>query len=380
MLLGELLSRSARLHPDDLPDQLRQAAERAGAAAVEILVVDLAQRNLLPLLPGDHRNSMPVVGSVAGDAYRQVTAIDVPGVDGVRRWVPILDSAERVGVLGVTVAEGTALEPWWQLASLAGELFVAKARYGDRLSLRRRTRSTTVAAEMRWSLLPPLSFRSERLTVSGILEPAYEIAGDTFDYAVNGDTAHLALLDAMGHGLEASRMANVAVTSYRHSRRAGLSLPDTAVAMDEVVQACFDASRYVTGQLATLDLSTGMFRMLNMGHPLPLLIRDGRVVGELPSEPMLPAGWGDKPAAIYEHRLQPGDHVLMYTDGITEAKHPGGDEYQLGRLVNVIETVLARAAPVEELLRAIIEDVMAFQDFHARDDATALAVGYHPPH
>lgn len=377
-LLGALLSRSARLHPDDLADAVREAAERAGGTDVELLVVDLAQRNLLPLLPGDHRNSMPVVGSAAGDAYRRLSAVDVPTAGAVRRWVPILDSAERVGVLGVTVPEGTPLEPWRQLASLTGELYVAKARYGDRLSLRRRTRSTTVAAEMRWALLPPLSFRSERLTISGILEPAYDIAGDTFDYAVNGDTAHLALLDAMGHGLEASRMANVAVVSYRHSRRSGLSMADTAMAMDAVVQECFEASRYVTGQLATLHLGTGMFRMLNMGHPLPLLIRGGQVLGELPSQPMLPAGWGDKPAAIYEHRLEPGDRVLMYTDGITEAKHPAGDQYGVARLVEVVESVLARGAPVEELLREIIEDVMSFQDFHARDDATLLVAGYRP--
>jgi serine phosphatase RsbU (regulator of sigma subunit) len=292
--------------------------------------------------------------------------------------VPILDSAERVGLLGITVPEGSELEPWRQLASLAGELFVSKARYGDHLSLRRRTQDTSVAAEMRWSLLPPLSFRSERLTISGILEPAYDIAGDTFDYAVNGDTAHVALLDAMGHGLEASRMANLAVMSYRHSRRTALSLPDTAKAMDEVVQASFDGSRYVTGQLATLEVTTGLFRMLNMGHPLPLLIRDGRVVGELASEPMLPAGWGDKPGAIREHRLVPGDYVLMYTDGITEAKDRNGEQYRLPRLIAAIESVLARGAPVEELLREIIEEVMAFQDFHARDDATVLAVGYHP--
>jgi hypothetical protein len=377
-LLGELLSRSARLHPDDLADAFRDAAERAGATDVELLVVDLAQQSLLPLLPGDHRNSLPVVGSVAGDAYRQLSPIDVPTEGALRRWVPILDSAERVGVLGVTVPEGTPLQPWRQLASLAGELYVAKARYGDRLNLRRRTRSTTVAAEMRWALLPPLSFRSELLTISGILEPAYDIAGDTFDYSVNGDTAHLALLDAMGHGLEASRMANVAVTSYRHSRRSGLSLPDTATAMDAVVQECFEASRYVTGQLATLEISTGIFRMLNMGHPLPLLVRDGRVVGELPSDPMLPAGWGDKPAAIHERRLEPGDQVLMYTDGITEAKHRDGHQYGQQRLVDVVEAVLARGAPVEELLREIIEDVMAFQDFHARDDATLLVAGYRP--
>jgi hypothetical protein len=369
-----LVLASATMPPDELPQRVRQVAEDAGAFDVELLVVDLAQQNLVPLLPGDQRNAYPVVGTPAGDAYRTTAVRRAPGADGTRLWLPVMDSAERVGVLGVTVVvdDDDDVEGWEALASLTGELIVAKARYGDAIGRSRRTRATTLAAEMRWSLLPPLTYRSSEISVTGILEPAYEIAGDTFDYAINGRTVHLAILDAMGHGLEASRMANVAVSSYRHSRRQGLALQEMALALDEAVQACFDRSRYVTGQLATFDVGTRRFRMLNMGHPLPLLLRDGAVVGELPSEPMLPAGWGSKPAAIYEARLEPCDQVLMFTDGITEARSGSGDQYGTDRLVDFLGRSLSTGAPPEEILREVIEDIMRFQDFHASDDATLL--------
>lgn len=382
-VLRELILASAAMHPDDLPQRIAEAAERAGGTAVDILAVDLAQHELVPLLDGEHRQPLAVVGSPAGDCYRFTDVVRLIEPQGTRLWVPIMDSAERVGALGVTVADADPpTEPWEALGSLAGELLVSKERYGDRIPVRRRTRDTSLAAEMRWSLLPPLTFRSPQVAVTGILEPAYEIAGDTFDYAVNDGLVHLAILDAMGHGLEASRMANVAVLSYRHSRRLGLGLEDTAAELDRAVRECFSRSRYVTGQLATLDVRTRRFRMLNMGHPLPLLLRGGRVVGEVPSEPMLPAGWGAEPAAIYEAVLEPGDQVLMYTDGVTEARRTTEDLYGDARLISLLDSLLQTQAPPEEVLRVVIDDIMRFQDFRASDDATlvltTLADG-HPP-
>jgi hypothetical protein len=370
-----LVEGSASLHPDDVAHVIRQAAEDAGARDVELVVVDLAQQTLLPLLPADHRNAFPIDGSPAGLAYRHLRSVHVAVPDGVQLWVPLLDGAERIGALGITVAETDQDDASWAtLGAVAGELITAKSRYGDGLALARRTRDTTLAAEMRWWTLPPLTFSSERIRISGILEPAYEIAGDTFDYALNGDLVHAAILDAMGHGLEASRMASVAVASYRHSRRTGDSLERTAMAIDEVVQTSFERSRYVTGQLATLQLSSRRLRVLNMGHPVPLLIRDRRVVGELDAAPMLPAGWGDKPAIVLETRLEQGDTILMYTDGIVEARNGDGTEFGIERFVEAVDRFLAVDDHLAEVLRSLIDEVLRYQDFHARDDATLLAL------
>ena len=161
------------------------------------------------------------------------------------------------------------------MASLTAGLVVSKSAYGDNLVLTRRLRDMDLAAEMRWSMLPPLTFTNDRVAIAGMLEPAYEIAGDAFDYAVNGDVAHVAIIDAMGHGLEASRMANLAVGSYRHSRRRGLDLVATFAAMDKVVAEQFGAEKFVTGQLVSLDLANGRLTWVNAGHPRPLLWRDG---------------------------------------------------------------------------------------------------------
>lgn len=379
-MLAELILESIGLHPDQLHAAVSRAATVMGGTDISLLVVDLQQQSLAPIHADDPFRRLPVDDSPAGQAFRQRRTVAVTnGPAHVRLWLPILDSADRLGVLGVTVPAEADRRGFEALASLTGELLASKAPYGDGIAMSRRTRSTTVAAELRWAMLPPLTFVSPEVLISGILEPAYEIAGDTFDYAVNGRTAHLGILDAMGHGLEASRMANLAVASYRHSRRAGRTLRQAIEELDQVISEQFGASRYVTGQLATLDLDHGTFRMLNLGHPLPLLLRGGQVVGELRSEPALPAGLGALAGEVFEVQLQPGDAVLLHTDGITEARPPGGQEYGQDRLVRLVTELVGAGERPEEVLRRVVNAILEHQDQRPRDDATLLFVSWRPP-
>src|SRR3712207_7301059 len=103
--------------------------------------------------------------------------------------------------------------------SLVAELVVVNDAYGDLFARLRRRKTLSLAAEMQWELLPPLTFGTDRVVITGGLEPAYDIGGDSFDYAVNGSTAELLILDSVGHGLPAAVLATVAINAYRHARR-----------------------------------------------------------------------------------------------------------------------------------------------------------------
>ncbi len=131
-------------------------------------------------------------------------------------------------------------------------------------------------------MLPPLTSTGKHVGIACVLEPAYEVAGDAFDYAVNAGVLHLGIFDAMGHGLEASRMASLTVAAYRWARRRDLDLPETFRAMDEALSAEFGEEQFVTAQFGTLDPERGTLRWLNAGHPAPLLLRRGRVSTEEP--------------------------------------------------------------------------------------------------
>jgi serine phosphatase RsbU (regulator of sigma subunit) len=229
-----------------------------------------------------------------------------------------------------------------------------------------------VASELLHQLLPPLTSACEGFVVSGLLQPAYDVAADAFDYSVVDDVAHLAVLDATGHDLDGTLLAAVALTAYRNSRREGHGLYDTARVVDELVAAHGRGERFATGILAELDLPTGRLRYLNAGHPAPLMMRDGKVVKQLDQGRRILFGLGDGQAEVAEEWLQPGDRIVFYTDGITEARDRDGTFFGLDRLVDRLAWAAASGQPAPETLRRISHDVLDHQGGRLQDDATLL--------
>jgi len=373
----ELANGVTSLHPDDMEAHVQRCAALLGAREVVFLIVDIDQRLLRPL-GADQTQTYAVAddASIPGRAYRREVTVrdDVDAGDGsVRSWIPIMDSAERLGVLGVTVDAGHEdPETWTAFASVIGETLVSKMAYGDSIIRARRTKPVTLAAEMRWSMLPPLTFTSPRVEISGVLEPAHDIAGDTFDYAVNGEILSLAVLDAMGHGLEASQIATLAVSEYRRGRRSDLGFGEILRGMDEVIASQFGDERFVTGQLAELDLGSGRLTVVNAGHPAPLVFREGGVVSDLPCRPCPPMGLGLIRTEEAHIDLGSDDAVLFHTDGITEARPPGGEQFGRDRLAEVVLGALRRDDRPAEVLRHVVRAVAMHTGGPMADDATAI--------
>jgi hypothetical protein len=375
--LGQLLHGSHRLAPSDLPVAVADAATALGASRAVIYVVDFEQRVMAPLDADEA--VLDIDGTVAGRAFRLHEAVETTGKSGVQLWAPLLDGADRHGMLALHFdhePDGELRSRCERFASLVALLVVSKTALGDDLERPRRRKEMRLAAELRWAALPPLSFVNDLVEVAGVLEPAYEVAGDSFDYAINGNIAHVAVFDAMGHGLEASRIANLAVVSYRNSRRHGLDLVDTLRAIDSQIAEQFGPERFVTGQLAQLDVDTGHLRFLSAGHPRPLLLRQDRVVGELPADSTFPLGFGDLTATVAEFDLQPGDRIVFYTDGVIEARSASGEEFGLARLGDFVARAAAAHEPPAETVRRLVHSVLAHEAGQLRDDATVLMLGW----
>lgn len=385
--LVELALVSTLLHPDDIASVVAAQAVKMGLFDVTIYLSDFEQRTLVALRsPGQ-----PVVpnididGTAAGDAYRAEKPILVSSDDDqTTAWVPLLDSAERIGVVQVRTtgaADELAVRHWSALANFAAELVANKSAYGDVITRTRRTEEMTIAAEMRWSMLPPLTFNGRHLSISGLVAPAYAIAGDTFDYAVNGDIAYLAIIDGVGHGLEAARIANLAVGAYRHARRRDLDLVETYHSMDASLAEQFGTEKFATAQIAALELSTGCLRWVNAGHPAPMVIRGGQHT-DLKSEVWLPVGLGDTRAGdplVSEAALEPGDLVLFFTDGVVEARSAGGTEFGRDRLVGLMLQASALDATPAETLRMVGQAWLSHHQADLEDDATLLLVAWDGP-
>src|SRR3954470_8737403 len=344
--LLEMLDEAHELPPWLVPLWASRHAKALGASAITVYLHDYEQRILVPLsgeaVGSEVLGTLAIDGTIAGRAYAHSEQLTSAADDGgIVLWTPLFDGTDRVGVLAVCFPELTDDRRLLarRLAAVTTNLVLAKGAHTDVYFRARRTRSMTLAAEMQWHLLPPLTLVDPRVRLSGILEPAYEVGGDAFDYAVNHDTAHMAIFDAMGHGLGASVMSAVVVGAYRHARRAGVPVGDMYTLIDAAFTSQFPDDRFVTAQLADLHLPTGELHLVNAGHPPPLLVRGRKVVRTLGAPTTLPIGLDGPHPSVMTEVLDPGDRLLFYTDGVVDSRRAGeplGEE----RLVDIVETAL----------------------------------------
>ncbi|WP_329423903.1 serine/threonine-protein phosphatase [Streptosporangium sp. NBC_01495] len=388
-MLAGLAEASHMSAVEKLPALVEEHAAHVGLYDVLIHLADLQQDVLRPLTgrgadEGTERekSELRIDGTLAGRAFQEVRVLFRPpsGDEPGRWWVPLLDGTERLGVLRLSVRPETdaerAQEDMRHLASMTALLLVSKRAQSDSYARLVRTRPMNVAAEMQWNLLPSLTFANEEVVIGAALEPAYELGGDAFDYALSGECVHLAVFDAMGHDASAGLTANLAVAAGRNRRRQGADLVVVSEGIEEVLIKEFGlGNRFATAVLANLNMRTGMFTWVNRGHHPPVVIRGGRWVTTLRCPPAHPMGLGlGLPVLLCREQLEPGDRVLLYTDGMTEARNRTGEEFGLERFVDFIIRRGADGLPVPETLRRLVRSVLEYHDGRLQDDATVLLV------
>nr|WP_095877146.1 PP2C family protein-serine/threonine phosphatase [Streptomyces sp. TLI_235] len=389
-VIGVFLEASHDVGPRDIAGLVDDTARALGLTGAAVFLADVQQVRLMPLPDdrphgaGTDEEGIAVEGTLAGWAYRTMSPRESSADGRVELWLPLVDGVERIGVLRVGAkASGPAvLERSRTLASLTALVVVSKSAFSDVMAEAVRSRPMTLQAELAWAFMPPRTLGTRNVTSAAALEPAYEVGGDAFDHSLLRDRLHLTVVDAMGHDLAAGGASAVAVAGCRATRRAGGGLAEIAETVDEAL-ARWIPDRLLTAVFAELDTATGRLSWVNLGHPPPLLIRRGHVVpGALERPAQLPLGLGEgyprRPVTVHQEQLEPGDRVLVHTDGVTEARSADGDLFGEERLVDLVVRSTAAGEPSPEALRRLVLALLDHQDHRLQDDATIMLAEWHP--
>lgn len=352
--------------------------ETFGARAVHLYLADYGDSSL-EALDGDKGGpaSIPVEATSAGRCYRRQEAV-AEADDGWVVYLPVSVRAERLGVLEVRLAaepDQPAARAMAQVATAMAYVLISARRYTDLFERVRRRRNLGLAAELQWELLPVLAYDGAEFSLAGALEPAYEVAGDNFDYAVGPDRLSLSVTDGMGHGLRAAMVTSLVVATTRNTRRGGASLREQIQAANAVVCEEFGSSdHYATVLAAEVDIATGAARAVGAGHPPAWLHREDRV-GRLRLDPDVPVGlFADWVYREQSFDLEPGDRLVLYSDGVVEAGPRRGDVFGPERFAALIHRY--RHEPPNEFVRRVIREILVYRGGELADDATLLCLDW----
>jgi Stage II sporulation protein E (SpoIIE) len=363
--------------PALLPEQLVAEAMRIARGPVALYVLDIDGSHLLRLagnaeFPARLAAPLALGPELALDGLPDLSAHlarELPGVVMAPMWL----RGRAVGVLLARRGSAAGLREMGRLGAAAMEL---AGGYTDVFDAARRRKRVTPAAEIQQSLLPPRIVRLGSGELAGSVLPSYEVGGDWFDYVENRDGTWIAIADGAGRGPRAAGLSSVALAALRAARRNDATLEEAARLMDETVATAGGPEFFATAVLARWHPVHSVFSWINLGHPPPLLLHADGTAEELATPPDLPLGLTDRPRGFRrrQRRVEDGDRLVLYTDGISRRRTADGP-FDVDGIAGAVRRAVGRSATATA--RAVQEAVVSASEDPLPDDAAivVLAVG-----
>jgi sigma-B regulation protein RsbU (phosphoserine phosphatase) len=240
--------------------------------------------------------------------------------------------------------------------------------------MRKRKSELEIAANVQQKLFPRKTRRLATLDYAGHCIPAREVGGDYYDFLEISDHAiGFVLGDVSGKGVPAALLMANLQACFRSQLPESLVRP--AAVLSTVNKHFFDstaAERFATLVFAVYDDRTRRVRYVNCAHCPPLVLRASGEIEQLESTATMLGAFAKWQCEEAECLLHPGDTLLLYSDGVTEAGAESGEEYGDDRLNHALRA--NHALPAEALVQAIVGDVNEFSSGSRSDDVTVVAL------
>ena len=326
--------------PHLVADQLVAEARRAAGVAVALYVVDIDGSHLLRLAGTqefpDRIQDPPALGPEIvpeglPEFYRRLQQ-QLPGCVAEPLWL-------RGRVLGLLLCVGGPIGSLTDIAKQGAAALELANDYTDFIEAARRHKATSPAAEIQQNLLPPRIARIAGGQLAGVMLPSYDVGGDWFDFVENRDGAWLAIADAAGKGPTAAGLGAAALGALRAARRHGSELEQALSLMHETVRKLDNEDFYVTALVARWHAATAKLTWVNCGHPPAYLIDTEGNLSELQSHnhPALGTGAQEPSFRPTTRRLNPGERLILLTDGITARHTNSGEPFGVDGLKRALE-------------------------------------------
>ncbi|AWI27492.1 PP2C family protein-serine/threonine phosphatase [Streptomyces tirandamycinicus] len=201
------------------------------------------------------------------------------------------------------------------------------------------------------------------------------IGGDLYEVVASPTGVRVIVGDVQGKGLDAVETAALVLGAFREAAHDEPDLAGVGARLERVADRELQGEKFVTAVLAEVG-NDGMVTLLNYGHPAPMVLRpDGRVGFAEPPLAALPLGLGlhgAKGPEPYRADFAPGDQILLYTDGVSEARDPADRFYPLGERGDLLKD-----PDPESALLALRGDLVRHAEGPLHDDAAMLLLRYH---
>jgi len=253
-------------------------------------------------------------------------------------------------------------------------LELRRLRQSRKEHTQRMERELAEARTFQQTMLPATRATLEGIDIAARYVACTELCGDLFDYAPAGaGRAAVLIADVSGHGVSAALLTAVVTSAFRS---ASAKQYEPRYVVQRVVDGIrsFSDRRFVTLIAARIDRKNGELLIVNAGHPAAMLQRGGGEIAQIESTgPMISPAFADADWEQQSLPMRPGDNLLLYTDGVTEARSQQG-QFRADRVLDLLANASQGG---DALLDAVLDAIRSFASGRpADDDVTLLTARY----
>jgi len=394
--IGKLLSGKLELR-EILELIAEQVTILASATLTTIYLVDPndgAIKEVVSIgIPSENQNrlTMKIGEGITGWVAKTGKSLMINDVSKNSHYIPLLPDTRselavpiisRDRVIGVFNVESNRLNAYTDDDLALLEMFASQAAvslerallYQQMMDQKSLADELKIARRIQQTFLPKGQPRIEGYDIAGLNIPSEAVGGDYYDFIkIVDNQLGIAIGDVSGKGMGAALIMATFRASLKAEIRNNFAIRTILSKVNELLYESIERQNYVTAVYGVLDIANHIFTYSNAGHPPPLLVRRDGTVMELTEGGYAIGMFSGSSYTESSIHMDPGECLLLYTDGVTEARNAAGEEFGLERLKKIVVDTLSSDAAMT--LETIVAEINNFKDpAHQLDDLTMIMI------